>query len=95
MRSMNRWIRRYDNSKHREPNESWANSRYGPLNMSWQEAQQIWLPSINQRLGPAFFYLKKLWAKYKRLGREGDYRSDVAFQIVASNNMTHIVYIAL
>jgi hypothetical protein len=63
------------------PNESWANSRYGPLNMSWQQAQQVWLPSVNKRLGPAFFHLEKLWAKYKRLGREGDYRSDVAFQI--------------
>jgi hypothetical protein len=78
-----RWLISYEKSRHREPkelNESWVASKYSSMG-NWREVQQIYIPSLKLRVGPAFHKLKKLWAKYKIQGREGLYRTDTAYQI--------------
>ncbi len=86
---MQKWLAAYENSRHsknpgyppsKEPNESWSSSKYGA--MEWREAQQIYLPSLNMCVGPAWNKLKRLWRNYKRNGRTGQYRSDIAYEIV-------------
>jgi len=49
--------------------------------MHWQELQQLYLPELNMRWGPAVSALKKLWKSYKIAGRTGEPRSDLAWKI--------------
>ena len=49
--------------------------------MHWQELQQLYLPELNMRWGPAVSALKKLWKSYKIAGRTGVPRSDLAWKI--------------
>ena len=49
--------------------------------MHWQELQQLYLPELNMRWGPAVSALKKLWKGYKIAGRTGEPRSDLAWKI--------------
>jgi len=49
--------------------------------MHWQELQQLYLPELNTRWGPAVSALKKLWKSYKFAGRTGEPRSDLAWKI--------------
>jgi hypothetical protein len=79
------WLISYEKSQHKEsiPNESsWASSRYGQ--MPWQEAQRIPLRQLGTKMtvGKAWFRLKKFWEKYKRAGITGEYRGDVAYNII-------------
>src|SRR5215831_5361049 len=79
---MQLWIRDYERSRHsKRPNESWISSRYDIQDMHWQELQQLYLPELNMRWGPAVSALKKLWKSYKIAGRTGEPRSDLAWKI--------------
>jgi hypothetical protein len=75
-----RWLVSYDNSRHKEPNESWANSKYSRMG-DWREVQKIYLPSLKMCIGPAWFHLGKLWERYKRNNRIGESNIDTAYQI--------------
>ncbi len=85
MRSkMDRCIRQYDQSRHKEPkipNESWATSKYGPNAMNWREAKEVYLPSVKMSVGKTWFRVRKLWQKYKIQGSTGQYRGDTAYEI--------------
>jgi hypothetical protein len=47
MKSMQRWLRNYENSRHsknpKEPNEFWTSSKYPIENMDWRQVQQIYI----------------------------------------------------
>src|SRR5215467_4266062 len=85
MRTKNKmqlWLRDYERSRHlKRPNESCISSRYDIQGMHWQELQQLYLPELNMRWGPAVSALKKLWKSYKIAGRTGEPRSDLAWKI--------------
>lgn len=49
--------------------------------MDWHEAQQIYIPSLNMCVGPAWNRLKKLWKSYKISGRNGESRTLTAYEI--------------
>jgi len=49
--------------------------------MNWQEAQHIYLPSVNTTVGKSWFRLRKLWERYKKNNRIGESNTDVAYQI--------------
>ena len=75
-------LRDCQRSRHsKRPNESWISSRYDIQDMHWQELQQLYLPELNMRWGPAVSALKKLWKSYKIAGRTGEPRSDLAWKI--------------
>src|SRR5215467_9686643 len=50
--------------------------------MDWREARQIYLPSLKMNVGQAWNRLKKLWKNYKISGSSGQYRGDVAYEII-------------
>jgi len=79
-----KWIRSYERHKmkiktERELNESWALSRYNVG--SWQDSQKIFIKSLGLTIGQSWWKIRRLWRKYKMLGRKGEYRDDVAYQI--------------
>ena len=77
------WLKNYEKSRHkepREPNESWALSRYGPQNLDWREAREIFLPSVNMKL--KFAWNRKLWERYKINNRNGESNMETAYEIV-------------
>jgi hypothetical protein len=81
---MQLWLRDYERRRvrdNKEPNESWAQSKFGPQNMDWRTAQQIYLPSLNLTVGQAWHGLKKLWKSYKISGRNGESRTLTAYEI--------------
>ena len=82
---MRKWLVNYERQLHskenKEPNDSWISSKYDTQNMHWQELQQLYLPELNMRWGPAVSALKKLWKSYKIAGRTGEPRSDLAWKI--------------
>ena len=80
---MDRWLRIYDNLRTKAPNhnEGWTSTIYDIQGMHWQELQQLYLPELNMRWGPAVSALKKLWKSYKIAGRTGEPRSDLAWKI--------------
>jgi hypothetical protein len=85
MDQMRKWLLDYERQRHskqnKEPNDSWISSKYDTQNMHWQELQQLYLPELNMRWGPAVSALKKLWKSYKIAGRTGEPRSDLAWKI--------------
>jgi hypothetical protein len=82
MDQMRKWLVNYERLRHsKRPNESWISSRYDIQGMHWQELQQLYLPELNMRWGPAVSALKKLWKSYKIAGRTGESRSDIAWKI--------------
>lgn len=88
MRRLNKiqlWLRNYENLRHsknpKERNEFWTSSKYPIENMSWQELQELYLPEVKMRFGPAVSALKKLWKSYKIAGRNGEPRGDIAWNI--------------
>jgi hypothetical protein len=84
MRSMHRWIRDYDNSRHKQPrlpNEAWLNSRYGPQNMDWKTAQQIYLPTVNATVGKSWNRLRKLWRSYEISNSNGESTMQQCYEI--------------
>jgi hypothetical protein len=82
MDQMRKWLVNYERLRHsKRPNESWISSRYDIQGMHWQELQQLYLPELNMRWGPAVSALKKLWKSYKIAGRTGEPRSDIAWKI--------------
>jgi hypothetical protein len=77
-----KWLVNYERLRHsKRLNESWISSRYDTQGMHWQELQQLYLPELNMRWGPAVSALKKLWKSYKIAGRTGESRSDLAWKI--------------
>lgn len=79
-----KWIVSYDNSRHKEPkmpNESWGNSRYGPLNMNWKDAQGVYLPSVKISVALAWNRLRKLWRSYNIHSSTGSSRTHTAYEI--------------
>lgn len=80
---MQRWLRNYDRLRldPDTPNESWVSSKYDIEGMHWTELQQIYLPELGMCWGPACSALRKSWYAYKMAGRQGGYRSDIAFRI--------------
>jgi hypothetical protein len=82
MDQMRTWLTNYERLRHsKQPNESWISSKYDIQGMHWQELQQLYLPELNMRWGPAVSALKKLWKSYKIAGRTGEPRSDLAWKI--------------
>ena len=82
MDQMREWLVNYERLRHSKPsNKSWISSRYDIQGMHWQELQQLYLPELNMRWGPAVNALKKLWKSYKIAGRTGEPRSDLAWKI--------------
>lgn len=76
-----RWIRDYERRKirnDRQLNESWASSRYNTGD--WRQDQNVRLAS-GLTVGRSWWKLRRLWRKYKIIGREGGYRDDIAYQI--------------
>jgi hypothetical protein len=57
MDQMRKWLLNYERQRHskqnKEPNDSWISSKYDTQNMHWQELQQLYLPELNMRWGPA------------------------------------------
>ncbi len=78
---MRNWLRNYEDRRLKEPNESWGNSRYGPQNMSWSEAREIYLPSVKMKLNLAWNRLRKLWRSYNISGANGESRIQTAYEI--------------
>src|SRR5215813_4146725 len=85
MRTKNKmqlWLRDYERSRHsKRPNESWISSRYDIQGMHWQELQQLYLPELNMRWGPAVSALKKLWKSYKIAGISN---TNLSFRVIDS-----------
>jgi Ran GTPase-activating protein (RanGAP) involved in mRNA processing and transport len=82
MDQMRKWLVNYERLRHsKRPTESWISSRYDIQGMHWQELQQLYLPELNMRWGPAVSALKKLWKSYKIAGRTRESRSDLAWKI--------------
>jgi hypothetical protein len=83
MNEMQRWLRNYERLRLNPdaPNDSWTSSKYDIEGMHWTELQQIFLPELEMCWGPACSALKKSWYSYKRAGKEGVYRGDIAFRI--------------
>ena len=72
-------------SKNRGPNEKWISNKYD-LQGHWQEVQQT-LTSIKGKdgrfldIGEVMSALKRSWKAYKIAGRNGSYRTDIAYRI--------------
>ena len=87
MKSMQRWLRNYENSRHsknpKEPNEFWTSSKYPIENMDWRQVQQIYIPELGCHWGGACSALKKLWKSYRIAGRNYgvDSRRDICWKI--------------
>jgi hypothetical protein len=87
MKSMQRWLRTYENSRHsknpKEPNEFWTSSKYPIENMDWRQVQQIYIPELGCHWGGACSALKKLWKSYRIAGRNYgvDSRRDICWKI--------------
>ena len=87
MKSMQRWLRNYENSRHsknpKEPNEFWTSSKYPIENMDWRQVQQIYIPELDCHWGGACSALKKLWKSYRIAGRNYgvDSRRDICWKI--------------
>jgi hypothetical protein len=83
MKEMQRWLRNYDRLRFDPdtPNESWVSSKYDIEGMHWTELQQIYLPELGMCWEPACSVVRKSWYAYKMAGRQGGYRSDIAFRI--------------
>ena len=63
---MQLWLRDYERSRHpKRSNESWISSRYNIQGKHWQELQQLYLPELNMRWGPASSALRKSWYTYE------------------------------
>lgn len=82
---MHKWLENYERTRHtREPwtKEMWISSKYDFQSMDWQDLQNLYLPEIRMRFGPACNKLKKLWIDYKsarKLGLSGS--SQTAWEI--------------
>ena len=84
---MQKWLMNYELLRHsKKPNESWISSKYDIEGMHWQELQQLYLPELKMCWGPACSSLKKSWQAYKAAGRNGMYRTDIAWRINAIQN---------
>jgi hypothetical protein len=84
LNKLRKWLVNYDNSKHKEPrlpNEAWLNSRYGPQNMDWKTAQQIYLPSVNTTVGKCWNRLRKLWRSYEISNSNGESTMQQCYEI--------------
>lgn len=86
MKSMDRWLQRYENSRHNfgqpgQPNQSWASSKYDTQNMTWSEVSQIYVDDLGMTFGSAINSLKKLWFSYKTARKSGAYRADICYKI--------------
>ena len=58
-----------------------ASSKYDLEGLSWDEIREIYIPELGMCFGPSCEALRKSWYAYKRLGRDGGYRSDIAYRI--------------
>jgi hypothetical protein len=85
MDEMRKWLMNYERLRldPSTPNESWVSSKYPIQDMHWRELQQIYLPELNMNWGQACSSLKKSWQAYKAAGRNGMYRTDIAWRINA------------
>src|SRR5215469_322306 len=87
MNDMQKWLANYERLRHsKQPNESWISSKYDIQGMHWQELQQIFLPDLNMNFGQAISALKKSWKAYNIAGRNGTYRTDIAYRIRSIQN---------
>jgi hypothetical protein len=83
----NRWIRNYEARRHGEvgngpfTKEIWQSTKYDFASMDPNELQQLYIPSLEMRFGPAVSALRKLWKSYKICGRTGEPRSDICWKI--------------
>jgi hypothetical protein len=91
MRSIDLWIRSYDNSRFkapREPNPNWVSSKYD-TSMPWKELQQTPIPELKDQNGQIMNWgksvsaLKKSWKAYKMAGQTGEPRRPIAWRIVS------------
>jgi hypothetical protein len=83
MNEMMRWIRNYDRLRlnPNASNESWTSTRYEIEGMRWSDIERIYLPEIGMCWGPACSAIKKSWWAFKMAGKNGGYRTDIAFRI--------------
>lgn len=70
---MRNWLEKYERARHGEPEEKeswtkemWISSKYDFQNMPWQDLQNLWLPGVKMRFGPACHKLKALWRDYRK-----------------------------
>ena len=81
---MNRWLRQYERFRHNpdaKNDASWLSSKYDLEGLSWNEIREIYIPELGMCFGPSCEALRKSWYAYKRLGKDGGYRGDIAYRI--------------
>ena len=84
MKEMQRWLRRYERVRNNidvENAASWLSSKYDLEGLTWDEIREIYIPELDMCFGPSCEALRKSWYHYKRLGRDGGYRGDIAYRI--------------
>jgi hypothetical protein len=84
MKEMNRWLRQYErfrNNPDAKNDASWLSSKYDLEGLYWDEIREIYIPELGICFGPSCEALRKSWYAYKRLGRDGGYRGDIAYRI--------------
>ena len=60
-------------------NPDWQSHKYDLSD--WRSAQQIYLPELGMKLGPATNKMKKLWRLWHKAQREGTPKRDHAYNI--------------